>query len=83
MSGTDIAVVLMEPAVVKDTRVLYNVLYDLFAEQYPAEKIDIVFLQIAPVPLQYHALTEGKIVFESDRRITANYEEYVRTMYLT
>ena len=81
ISDRDIGVVLKEP-VVKNTRVLYDDLYDLFAGQYPTEKLDIVFMQSAPVPLQYHALTEGKILFESDPRTTADYEEYVRTRYL-
>lgn len=81
-SDTDIGVVLKGPADSKDTRVLYNVLYDLFAEQYPTAKLDIVFLQIAPVPLQYQAISGGKVLFEADPRVTANYEEYVRTMYL-
>ena len=81
MSDTDIGVVLKEQAA-NDTRVLYNDLYDLFAEQYPTEKLDIVFLQSAPVPLQYHALMEGKILFESDPKTTADYAEYIRTMYL-
>jgi len=82
VSDTDIGVVLKRPADSKDTRVLYNSLYDLFAEQYPTAKLDIVFLQIAPIPLQYQAISGGKVLFEADPRVTADYEEYVRSMYL-
>ena len=82
ISDTDIGVVLKGPADIKDTRVLYNALYDLFTDEYPSAKLDIVFLQSAPVPLQYHTITEGKILFEEDPGVTADYEEYVRTMYL-
>lgn len=82
LSDTDIGVVLKERAAVNDTRVLFNTLYDLFAEEYPTAKLDIVFLQRAPMPLQYQAITEGKILFEEDPRVTADYTEFVRTMYL-
>ena len=82
MSDTDIGVVLKEPAAIKDTRVLYNALYDLFAEQYPTTELDIVFLQIAPIPLQYHAVKGGEVLFEDDPGVTADYEEYVINMYL-
>jgi predicted nucleotidyltransferase len=82
MSDTDIGVVLKDPTAVKDTRALYNDLYDLLAEQYPTKRLDIVFLQAAPLPLQYHAIKEGKVLFEKDPRTTSDYEAYVINMYL-
>jgi len=82
LSDRDIGIVLKEPATLRDTLALYNSLYGLFAELYPSQKLDIVFLQTSPIPLQYNAIKEGKILFEQDPRITADYEEYVVDMYL-
>lgn len=81
MSDTDIGVVLKEPTV-KDTRILYNALYGLFVEQYPTTELDIVFLQTAPLPLQYHAVKDGKVLFEEDPGFTADYVAYVINAYL-
>ena len=82
MSDTDLGVVLKERTALDNTRVLYNDLYNLLAEQYPTKRLDIVFLQAAPLPLQYHAVKEGKVLFEEDPRITSDYEAYVINMYL-
>ncbi len=82
MSDTDIGVVLKEPSALKDTRVLYKALYDLFADQFPSAEIDIVFLQSAPLPLQLHASREGKILFETDAAVAPDYEARVTSMYL-
>ena len=43
-------------------------------EVYPASKLDIVFLQTAPVVLQYSAVKEGKILFEEGPVFTADCE---------
>jgi predicted nucleotidyltransferase len=82
MSDMDIGVVLKEPKTVKDTRVLYTALYDVFVERYPARELDIVFLQTAPIPLQYHAIKEGRILYEEDPRFTADYVANVINGYL-
>lgn len=82
MSDTDLGVVLKEPQALSDTRVLYKALYDLFAEQFPASEIDIVFLQSAPLPLQFHAAVEGKILFEADATAASDYKARVTNMYL-
>ena len=66
----------------KDTRSLYTVLYELFSELYRESKIDIVFLHIAPLSLQYSAIKEGKILFEEDPLLTADYEHGVINQYL-
>ena len=65
-SDIDIGVVFKELRPGEDTRALYNTLYGIFSELYRASKIDIVFLQKAPVSLQYFVLKEGKILFEED-----------------
>ncbi|MFH0813930.1 MAG: nucleotidyltransferase domain-containing protein [Pseudomonadota bacterium] len=81
-SDVDIGVVLKESPSGKDTRDLYQNLYGLFAEIYPATRLDIVFLQAAPLSLQFSALEEGKVLFERDPKFTADYENFVINQYL-
>jgi hypothetical protein len=44
--------------------------------------LDIVFLQTAPLTLQYSAIKDGKILFEEDPRFTADYVNLVMNQYL-
>jgi len=81
-SDIDIGVVFKELRPGEDTRALYNTLYGIFSELYRASKIDIVFLQKAPVSLQYFVLKEGKILFEEDPFFTADYEQRIINQYL-
>ena len=81
-SDIDIGVVFKKFRPVGDTRVLYNTLYGIFSEMYRVSKIDIVFLQTAPLSLQYSAIKEGKILFEEDPLLTADYEHGVINQYL-
>lgn len=82
LSDIDIGIVVKDSNALEDTRVLYNTLYKIFQDMYPSQKIDIVFLQKSPLPLQHNAIKEGKALFEEDSRITADYESYVINMNL-
>ena len=82
LSDIDIGVVFKNPPLIKDTRSLYNILYGLFSELYSNLKLDIVLLQTAPLPLQYFAIKDGKILFEEDPIFTADYENCVINQYL-
>ena len=82
LSDLDIGVVLKKPPLKGDTRSTYDRLYRLLTEVYPASKLDIVFLQTAPVALQYSAVKTGKILFEEDPVFTADYEYSVINQYL-
>jgi predicted nucleotidyltransferase len=82
LSDIDIGIVLKTPASGKDPRALYHMLYQLFSEVYPRSKLDIVFLQSAPLALQYSAIKDGKILFEEDPKLTADYEQGVINQYL-
>ncbi len=82
LSDIDVGVVFKIPPLSSDTRSLYNVLYRLFSELYPNSKLDIVLLQAAPLPLQYFAIKDGKILFEEDPIFTADYENLVINQYL-
>jgi predicted nucleotidyltransferase len=82
LSDIDIGIVLKTPAPGRDTRALYHMLYQLFSEVYPRSKLDIVFLQTAPLTLQYSAIKDGKILFEEDPKLTADYVNLVINQYL-
>ncbi|MFZ3105429.1 MAG: nucleotidyltransferase domain-containing protein [Smithella sp.] len=82
LSDIDIGVVLQKAPSGNNTRTLYNNLYELFTEKYPASRLDIVFLQEAPLSLQYTAVREGKILFETDPNFTVDYENRVMNQYL-
>jgi len=82
LSDIDIGVVLKNPSFEKDTRQLYHALYQLFSDLYPASKLDIVLLQIAPLSLQYLAIKEGRVLFEENPTFTADYENLVINQYL-
>lgn len=82
ISDIDIGVVLKNAPSVKDARDIYQKLYELFTEIYPSEKLDIVFLQDASLPLQYSAICEGRILFEADPIFTADFKHYVMNQYL-
>jgi len=82
LSDIDIGVILKNPAFEKDTRAVYQVLYEIFTEIYPNSKLDIVFLQTAPLALQYSAIKDGKILFEEDPKFTADYVNLLINQYL-
>jgi predicted nucleotidyltransferase len=82
LSDMDIGVVLKDLPLSGDTRVLYNALYKIFSELYSDSKIDIVFLQKAPLSLQYSSIKDGKVLFEEDPILTADYEYRVVNQYL-
>jgi predicted nucleotidyltransferase len=82
LSDVDIGVVCKDPMQDMDTRSLYNRLYELFSDSYPHSRLDIVFLQTAPLALQFYAIKDGKVIFEGDPRFTADYENRVILQYL-
>jgi predicted nucleotidyltransferase len=81
-SDIDIGIVLKDPPMEEDTRALYNDLYKILIEMYPSSKLDIVFLQIASLSLQYFAIKEGRVLFEEDPIFRADYENLVINQYL-
>ena len=82
LSDIDIGVVHKNPDLGDDTRALYAELYGIFSERYHAPKTDIVFLQKAPLSLQYSAIKDGKILFEENPTARADYENRVINLYL-
>ena len=57
---------------------IYDKLYDIFEKKigFPCN-IDIVFLNEATLQLQFHVIQQGKVIFETDANLRANYHERV------
>ncbi|MBT9538055.1 MAG: nucleotidyltransferase domain-containing protein [Nitrospirae bacterium] len=81
MSDVDIGIVLRDVNLLKRSKNIYTKLYAIFADIYPSFTIDIVFLQSAPLPLQYDAVRYGRVLFEADPKQRADYEAEVMNMY--
>ncbi len=81
MSDVDIGIDLKGVSLLKYSRNIYTKLYAIFADIYPSFTIDIVFLQSAPLPLQYDAVRYGRVLFEADPKQRADYDAEVMNMY--
>jgi predicted nucleotidyltransferase len=82
LSDVDIGVVFQALHLEEETRAVYQSLFEIFSDQYPSRKVDIVFLQAAPLALQYSVLKEGKVLFQEDPIFRADYENRVINQYL-
>lgn len=66
----------------KERKKIYDNLYDIFSAQIKhLVNIDIVFLQDVYLQLQYHTISRGKIIYEEDPKISADYKEKVIEEY--
>jgi predicted nucleotidyltransferase len=84
-SDIDIGIVLNNPENLEDTRPLYHAVYTELSRVFKPtflKELDIVFLQNAPLTLQYHAITYGRILYEEDQMKRVDYEERVISMYM-
>lgn len=89
LSDVDIGVVFKEPEKYRDkTLQLYTELYKVFTEVLPKEylrhrfkkkehEFDLVFLQFAPIHLQFYAIRNANILYENNREKRLDYEEYI------
>lgn len=89
MSDVDFGVIFENPGKYKGrTLDIYLELYDIFTDVLPKDylrkrfekrehEFDLVFLQFVPISLQFNAVKEAKILYESDETKRLDYEEYV------
>lgn len=82
LSDVDLGFVLKNFRPEEDTSILYNRLFEIFSEIYTNSKLDLVFLQKAPLSLQYMAIKYSKILFEQDPIFTGEYEYRVIKEYI-
>ena len=90
-SDLDLAV-LMNPAFVKtsagrkelqtgNTLKVYGDLYDILTQAFPGKKLDIVFLQRAPLELRFDVIAHGQVLFESENALRLDFEEKIMRQY--
>lgn len=94
LSDVDIGIVFAKAEKYRDKTMdaylkLYNIFTDVLPKEYlrrrfkmRAHEMDIVFLQSAPVSLQFNAIRGAKILYEKDRKKRFEYEEYIIKEYL-
>lgn len=83
MSDIDIGVVFDKPEKYKDkTMPAYLKLYDIFTDVFPERKqIDIIFLQLTGLSLQFNAVKSGQVLYEADQEHRFKYQEDVFKKY--
>ena len=85
LSDFDVAVLFRDPSTARaDTNELYNKLYDIFSDAFDMsgfKNIDIVFLERAPLELQFDVVRHGKILCEISRDIRADFEHRTAMLY--
>lgn len=93
LSDVDLGVVFENPEkYIHNTMSPYLELYQTFTEVLPKEylrrrfkkkehEFDMVFLQFAPIHIQFNSIKNAKVLFESSRDKRLDYEEYVLKRY--
>jgi len=83
ISDIDIGVVFSHPEKYRNnTMDAYLDLYDIFTDIFPKIKqVDIIFLQLVPLKLQYEAAIKGKALYESSDEKRFSYQEEVIKKY--
>jgi predicted nucleotidyltransferase len=71
-----------------ETLDVYTELYKIFNEILPSDylqdrferrehEFDVVFMQFAPIQLQFNIIKDGQILFEANKEERLNYKEYI------
>lgn len=93
LSDFDFGIIFKSPEKYKDKTIeVYYKLYDIFTDVLPknylrkrfemrAHEFDIVFLQFAPISLQFEAISNGKVIYEKSAKRRFAYQEYVMKRY--
>lgn len=93
LSDIDIGVLLDEPNKYKDKTMdvylkIYDILIDVLPKHYLKKRlnlkeheVDIVFLQFAPIYLQFEAITKGKILYGPKKQKVFTYKENIAKMF--
>ena len=94
LSDIDIGIIFRDPEKYKGkTMDVYLKLYDILTDVLPKEylerrfkmkehELDIVFLQFAPIALQFNVIRNNKVLYEKDENRTLQYQEYILKRYL-
>ncbi len=60
---------------------VYGDLYQVFSKVFKTPNPDIVYLRETPLSLQFKAISEGKIIYQSSAKFSADYREEVMIKY--
>ena len=83
LSDIDIGIVFKDKSAKKrDWLRVYMNLYNIFGTIYKGEKIDLIFLEEAPLSLQFDVINYGKVLYRVSPEFEANYREYVAIRYM-
>lgn len=83
-SDIDVGIVFRNPDMIKEnTFKVYNKIYQMFCNILPGyeQNLDIVFLERAPLELQFDVVKHGKILYEVSVDFRLNYEEHITLLY--
>lgn len=81
LSDIDIAVLLEKNRRYEIKDLILDLIYE-FTRIFKSEKIDILILNKASLAIQYKVISEGKLLFELDKKRKYNYEERTTKLYL-
>jgi predicted nucleotidyltransferase len=84
-SDIDIGIVFSDAGHPIKAATVHPVLYDLLTDEFPVtldKDVDIIYLQEASLSFQFEAISMGRVIYESDPELRADYEESVVKRYL-
>ena len=62
--------------------ILFEELYQSFSQDFPDRDLDIVFLDFAPLTLQFEVVTTGKVIYRVSREFEYDYKEKIIKEYI-
>ena len=81
-SDIDIGIVFEKPECIKNTMIIFEELYLSLSQVFPDRDLDIVFLDFAPLPLQFEVVTTGKVIYRVSREFEYDYKEKIIKEYI-
>ena len=81
-SDIDISVVFEKPDRIKNTMIIFEELYLSLSQVFPDRDLDIVFLDFAPLTLQFEVVTTGKVIYRVSREFEYDYKEKIIKEYI-
>ncbi|MBU3965614.1 nucleotidyltransferase domain-containing protein [Patescibacteria group bacterium] len=81
-SDIDIGIVFEDEKIkAKNPLEIYGDLYKIFSKAFKTANPDIVYLREAPLSLQFKAIDEGVVIYETSVKFFADYKEEVMIKY--
>ena len=81
-SDIDIGVVFEKPERIKNTMIIFEELYLSLSQVFTDQDLDIVFLDFAPLTLQFEVVTTGKVIYRVSREFEYDYKEKIIKEYI-